>query len=326
MSVVRMIVADDQFIACGEPHGSTAEQVYAACSRNPQSLDELSQLLPEFGLDEPLEHVLSGHTELRLEPYDAGLIVVDLAKKWIFAEDSYFGAHRRGSRQPFDSKKFAFQYEFSAEWQFVSEAKWFNYLFDCNLEPYKKQSFDFHDADAFDDAWLADRISRRETAPDFDEEETVEEWDEDFSAHEVRFMNRICTLGVDFVPENQAEKRDMMTLEHVARYDRDAAIALHRIERAQERIASHQIELQAVNNLIERTAAPRWELKQIKLEAEISEQDKSISRYQEDHAAAAAMAQELRSLLATEGGRSVLQDWENEEKNDASDMNTDMPF
>jgi hypothetical protein len=324
MSVLKMVVADDHQVLWGEPHGSDAERVYAACSRNPKSLDELDKLLPEFGADGNLRELMGSSSDHSLEPFDAGLIIVDLAKKWIYAEDSYFGAHRRGACHPRDENKTEIRYEFSKEWQFVAEAKWFRYLQGGGLKSYadstgpvlgfNEEEFSWDDAEASS----SDEAEPSETGES-------ESWDEELSGIHVACANRSCSL-VDFKPENAAEERDLQTLEHIISYEQDATESEHRIAVEKKAISAIQIELQAVENLWRRTREPRWELKRIHYEARIGKHEKSISRLEEEQSEAAAMAAELRSLLVTEKSRAMLKKWEDEEKNGETDDLGELPY
>jgi len=321
MSVLKIIIADDQHYVSGEPHGSRAEWVYAACSRNPKSLEELDTLLPEFGANEDLRSFVgSWMADLDLEPVDAGLIIVDLAKKWIFAEDTYFGAHRRGSYSPYDDSDRRIEYEFSNEWQFVAEAKWFRYLHNLGLKPYGKPNAASYEKAEYEEISVDD--FEFEDEPESTPARDEEEYGDRSSGFSVDYINRITSM-VDFEPQNAEEQRDYHTLEHIAQYDEDAATAQGHIDEAQKEIASLKIELQAVENLWKRTVEPRWELKRIALQARIGQHEKRISRSTDDHAEAAAMAAELRTLLLTDNGRGMLKKWE-ERKKDGWEM--EMPF
>jgi hypothetical protein len=316
-----MIVADDQHYVSGEPHGSDAMRIYAACSRNPKNLEALERLLPEFDCDADWRAFSGWNDGIALEPFDAGLIIVDLAKKWIYAQDSYFGAHRRGSYSPRNDEDRMIEYEFSNEWQFVAEPKWFRYLESLGLKPYgdvdgpayEKREYEGFTSDDFD------FDDEPETEPSQDDGV----YDEEFSSVDVTHANRVCSL-VDFKPENTAEERDYQTLEHIAHYDNLADTAELRIKKAQKEISSLKIELQAVENLRQRDSIPRWEIKRIALQAHLGKHDKNISRWTEDHAEAAAMAAELRTLLMTDKGREILKKWEEEGKDDWQDIQ--LPF
>jgi hypothetical protein len=319
-----MIIADDQHYVSGEPHGSRAQWLYAACSRNPKSLEELDQLLPEFcgGEEKDLRSFYCWNSSIELEPYDAGLIVIDLAKKWIYAQDSYFGAYRRGSYRPRNLEDRTIEYEFSKEWQFVAEPKWFRYLESLALKPYGGTHGPVYEKTEYDG------FSEDDLEFDDDVKETAaptyagEDWGEIYVS-DTEYTNRITSM-VDFKPQNAEEERDAQTLEHVARYDNDANTAQKRIENAQKEIASLKIELQAVENLRKRDNVPRWEIKRIKLQAHIGKYDKGLARWNEDYTEATAMAAELRTLLVTDKGRQMLKTWEENEKRGWGDM--DMPF
>jgi hypothetical protein len=319
MSVVKMIVTDDQHYVSGEPHGSCAQWVYAACSRNPKSLEELDKLLPEFDADDDLCGLFGCDDGLKLEPVDAGLIIVDLAKKWIYAEDTYFGAHRRGRYRPRDDGR-TIEYQFSSEWQFVAEVKWFRYLQTLGLKPYGNLNGPFYEKAEHKGLPVDDFEFEKASRPARSRDN--EDYDDEFSV-DVTHMNRICSL-VDFEPQNTEEARDYQTLEHIARYDNDATAAQSRLEKAQKEIASLKIELQAVENLGKRTGEPRWELKRIAFQARIEQQEKRISRCTDEQAEAAAMAAELRAFLLTDKGREMLKMWEEEAKDDGEDM--EIPF
>lgn len=335
MSVVKMIVADDRYYVSGEPHGSRAERIYAACSKNPKTLEELNKLLPEFEADEDLNLEFAWNDGLDLQPVDAGLIVIDLAKKWIFAEDTYFGAHRTGSYStdfPDDSK--IIRYAFSDEWQFVSEAKWFNYLHSCDLKPFCDQI-----ASGFENEINeveTTRALKRDTAientlieleeDEFDEKETLDD-ERDDSPGEifVKYSNRLMIL-IDAEPDDDEEKQEYRILEHILKYDQWAEEAQNGIENAREKIACLQIELQAVENLWKRTDEPRWALKRIRFQALIKQQEKRISRLSDVQHENAAMASELRSLVKTEKYRSVMEEWQYDSDDFSDDLDDEIPY
>jgi hypothetical protein len=290
MSVLKMIVVDDQHYVSGELHGSQAHKVYAACAQTPKNLNELDEVLKRLLPGENLRSFF-GFTEwLDLEPVDAGLIVVDLAKKWIYAEDSYFGAHRTGTCHPNGYDGDVIEYAFPEEWQFVAEVKWFRYLYNCDLKPY----------------WQPDNpygaIANAEDDFETDEEmelEEEDEWDEGLASIHVEYANRICSL-VDLKPENESEESDLYTLEHIVHYDQKAETAQYRIKQAHKTITRLNIELQAVENLWQRTHEPRWEQKLKTYQAQIEVHKKRIDQLSEECSEATAMAAELRTLVTTE--------------------------
>ncbi len=343
MSVLKLIIADDRQFICTELHGSRAEWVYAACSRNPKSLDELDQLLPELGADESLRELCSNRADFDFEPIDAGLIIVDLAKKWIYAKDSYFGAHRRGRYNPRHEEERTIEYEFSKEWQFVAEAKWFSYLHACNLARYGRDEAGALervlprsiDLDSLGEMMEKETLARRyfaETDEDendasysYDGEDDYEPWDEEISKHRSIATNRSIAL-LEVKPENHAERHDHVALEHIIDYEEKAANAQHRIELAQKEIFNFKVELQAVENLWQRKSEPRWGLERIRCQAHIGKQEQHISKFEEEYETASAMAVELRKLVTTKKYRDVLASWEEGDWSASASDDGDMPF
>ncbi len=343
MSVLKLILADDQNFICTELHGSRAQWVYAACSRNPKTLEELDKLLPEFGADENLRRLCSNHASFDFKPIDAGLIIVDLAKKWIYAQDSYFGAHRRGRYNPRDEEERTIEYEFSKEWQFVAEAKWFSYLHGCNLARYGQKETDARepvlprtiDLDRLGEMMEKETFERNffaemddeesHESPNYAEEEDNEPWDEQLSSIRAVATNRhMCVWEIK--PEGEAEKRDYVALEHIIDYEEEAEHARRRIELAQEQILKFKVELQAVENLWQRKQEPRWGLERIRCRAHIGKQEKYISKFEEKHETAAAMAAELRRLVATKKYREMMAGWKEDDWSASTSDYGDIPF
>lgn len=342
MSVLKLILADDKNFICTELHGSRAQWVYAACSRNPQTLEELDKLLPEFGADESLRELCFNHADFDFEPIDAGLVIVDLAKKWIYANDSYFGAHRRGSYSPSHDEKRTIEYEFSKEWQFVAEAKWFSYLHGCNLSRYDRNETDARkpalprtiDLDSLGEMMEKEALQRRflveaddeesNERPRYAEAEDDEPWDEQLSTIRSVATNRHMAL-FEIKSENEAEKRDHVALSHVVNYEEEAIHARRRVELAQEQILKFKVELEAVESLWQRKQEPRWGLQRIRCQAHIGKQEQHISKFEEKYDAASAMAEELRKLVTTQKYRDVLASWKDDDWTSASE-DSEVPF
>lgn len=305
MSVLRMIIADDQHYISSEPHGSCAEKIYALCAQAPINLEELDKLV-QSTFAENLKSLLNGPESMDLEPFDAGLIVVDLAKKWVFADDTYFGAARSGTYFKLGDEESKIEYEFSEDWKFVSEAKWFRYLQDCDLKSYfRKDSFN----SGLDEVIFENEPGEK-TEVDYEMVDSEEDdWDEGISSVHVKFANRICDL-VDFKAEDEVEQRDLYTLDHIINYEREAETTEYQIKKANETIERLNIQLQAVQNLSERYDEPRWERKQKHFQVRIDEQRKRITQLSDDHVEAEAMLEELRNFVVTEKFRNVLKKWE----------------
>ncbi len=327
MSVLKMIIADDRHYVCGEPHGSTANLIYAACAKNPGSLNELDAVIGEFGERRRLQADFGWAASLDFTPVDAGLIIIDLAKKWIFAEDTYFGASRRGSYHPVEPDARSFAYEFSKKWHFVSEAKWFNYLFSCDLQPFfkrgmtdakmteteaiPKENFAGEPALPWEDGveLLASSPVDSDDEPFDDEAET---WDEGMADIHIKYANRFVEL-MDFEPQNDVEARDLQTLEHILRYEQQADICQHQIKKAREEIFALQIELQAAENLWKRTAEPRWERKFAHFQLLIKQREKHIAGVTGKQDETTAMAAEFRTLGSSGKFHEALKSWRDED-------------
>jgi len=290
MSVIKMIVADDQHYVAGELHDSGAQCVYAACSRNPKSLDELDKLLPEFGTDRRLRELFHRSASLELEPLGAGLIVVDLAKKWIFAEVTAFSASRRGGYVRGDNKG-EIEYEFSSDWQFVAEAKWFRYLNSANLTPHANRHSGVQYVEI---SWndLMKALEERDAQRQKFYEGILENmylWDKESDKIRAAFADRSRAL-TEMKPQDAGEETDLQTLERILEEDKKAAIARHRIEMACKELASDPAEF---NWLFDHPA-----LKAL---------DKHLAIWQSSQREAEAQSAELRKLRVTERFRAVLQ-------------------
>ena len=255
------------------------------------------------------------------------MIIIDLAKKWIFAENTYFSASRRGSYSPIGLGAQKFAYEFSEKWHFVAEAKWFNYLFSCDLQPFFKRGM--NDTGVIGAGAISqpvslgesgggeperhweDQLEALEAMPE-DIEEEEEMWDDERAGIEVEYINRV-TMLIYFEPQNAAEERDLQTLEHIIRYEQKAAVCEHQIQQARQEISALQIELQAAENLRNRTAEPRWERKCIHFQTLIGQQEKHIANLMCKQDEAAAMAAELRTLGSSEKYQETLKSWQDED-------------
>lgn len=88
MSEVRLLIRTNDGDWSGTVHGAFAERVVAALSADPTNLDELAVALERFQAprDKPFGNLSPSSND---EPYDAGLVVVDLAARCIAAESTY---------------------------------------------------------------------------------------------------------------------------------------------------------------------------------------------------------------------------------------------
>src|SRR5688572_31498563 len=79
MSEVRLIVRDARRQINGTCHGATADRVVAALSTEPETIEEVETGMARFAAPEarPVFRCFGGSIDE--EPYDAGLVVIDLA-------------------------------------------------------------------------------------------------------------------------------------------------------------------------------------------------------------------------------------------------------
>lgn len=97
MSEVRLIVREAEQDWSGNVHGSLAERAIAALSAEPTTIGELEAAIDRF--EKPLpscRHFANLSRGLRDEPYDAGIVIIDLAARLIVANWTYSYAKSSG--------------------------------------------------------------------------------------------------------------------------------------------------------------------------------------------------------------------------------------
>ncbi|MGH7137062.1 MAG: hypothetical protein ACREHD_15080, partial [Pirellulales bacterium] len=100
MSEVRLVLRDAARDLSGTCHGSTADRVVAALSAEPETIEELDKAMERFC--KRTETDGRGFLPwfgggINDEPYDAGLVIVDLAARLIACESSYSSPGMYGS-------------------------------------------------------------------------------------------------------------------------------------------------------------------------------------------------------------------------------------
>lgn len=125
MSEVQMVVRDEAGDWSGTLHGSVADLAIAALSADPVTLTELEAAAARFA--RPAErgrlftHLSPG---LRDEPYDAGLVVVDLAARLAVVDSTYSSPGLAGSvwyRGDGDERHIALSYHLAHDWLFLRD-------------------------------------------------------------------------------------------------------------------------------------------------------------------------------------------------------------
>jgi hypothetical protein len=92
MSEIRLNLVDSQTILVGTIHGSIGDSCIAALSAEPETISELNEALRRFehnALDFHSLWTFSNSPAVDLEPYDAGILVIDLAARVVAADSTY---------------------------------------------------------------------------------------------------------------------------------------------------------------------------------------------------------------------------------------------
>ena len=126
MSEVKLNVIDAQNILSGTIHGSVGDSCVAALSAEPETIAELEAALgryirPQAGRS-PFAHFRSG-CEIDSEPWDAGLLIIDLAARIAAVESTYSQPHLEGEVRYHDgnqSTPISVPYRLPADWLFVN--------------------------------------------------------------------------------------------------------------------------------------------------------------------------------------------------------------
>src|ERR1700692_3579653 len=90
MSEIRLNLTDQDQTISGEVHGSIGDAVIAALSAEPETIHELELALARFV--KPVgkySSIASLHAGEDFEPYDAGIVIVDLAARVVAVDSTY---------------------------------------------------------------------------------------------------------------------------------------------------------------------------------------------------------------------------------------------
>jgi hypothetical protein len=129
MSEVKLSFVDAQHIVTGTIHGSVADRCVAALSAEPETIPELEAALsrymkPPDGL-KPFACFRS-HSEIDPEPWDAGLVIIDLAARIVATESSYSQPQPEGEVCYHDGTHptdIAIPYRLPSDWLFVNSVE-----------------------------------------------------------------------------------------------------------------------------------------------------------------------------------------------------------
>lgn len=123
MSYIRVNLSDREKTISGEVHGSEGNALVAALSVEPETLCELEHGLSRFIKPRGEKSPFAGFAPFEnFEPYDAGVLAIDLAARLIGCESTYFSPVREGELRYHDgneSTEIPARFRLAEEWSFV---------------------------------------------------------------------------------------------------------------------------------------------------------------------------------------------------------------
>jgi hypothetical protein len=130
MSEVRLNLIDSQQILQGTIHGSIADACIAALSAEPETIGELQAALARYRkpIEDASEQLGSfpsfcSTSEINTEPWDAGVVLIDLAAQIVAVESTYSQPDREGEvryHNGTQSTEVLVLYRVSDEWIFLN--------------------------------------------------------------------------------------------------------------------------------------------------------------------------------------------------------------
>ena len=152
MSEVKLNLIDAQNILTGTIHGSVADSCVAALSAEPETITELEAALgryirpqAEFG---PFASFRS-RCAVDSEPWDAGLLIIDLTARIVAVESTYSQPHLEGEVRYHDGTKstpVSVPYRLPADWLFVNSVD--AYRWSCSRRRQQREENPAFDARA----------------------------------------------------------------------------------------------------------------------------------------------------------------------------------
>ena len=130
MSEIRINIIDDSQTISGMMHGSFGDVLVASLMAEPETVEELEAAVQRFIERKSDRSFFSWFRKYEnFEPYDAGLLVIDLAAKVILADSTYSYYSTQGTiRVKTDTNEdFNLPYQLSDDWRRVGSLPEFNY-------------------------------------------------------------------------------------------------------------------------------------------------------------------------------------------------------
>ena len=126
MSEVRLVVREAEVDWSGTIHGSSADRAIAALSADPVTLEELELATERFAKRAANRSFLGNLSRgFCTEPYDAGLVVIDLVARMVVVESTYSAPGRVGTVEYHDGRsctRTALRYHLADDWLFSRDA------------------------------------------------------------------------------------------------------------------------------------------------------------------------------------------------------------
>ena len=129
MSEIKLNLIDSQRILCGTIHGSVADRAVASLAAEPETIDELELALTRYERGDPRAPCFAFFHEpdcIDEEPWDAGLMIIDLSARLVATMSSYSYPHREGEVICHDGEAagvVTIPYRLSDEWRFVDSVE-----------------------------------------------------------------------------------------------------------------------------------------------------------------------------------------------------------
>lgn len=119
MSEVRLVIQDQQGAKWGDFHGSTVSRVVAALAAEPETIAELAMALERFEYQGKRLLHRGLHCGFRDDPWDSGIVLIDLPGRLLIAESSYEQFQRSSSvcyHNGSSATNLSIQYLLPADW------------------------------------------------------------------------------------------------------------------------------------------------------------------------------------------------------------------
>lgn len=134
MSEVRLVVREAERDWSGTIHGSCADRAIAALSADPVTLDELEVAVGRFEKPRPNgRFFINLRQSSRDEPYDAGLVVIDLVARLVVVESTYSDPGPEGTVDYHDGEcctRTGLRYHLADDWLFGCDGENWRHLAD----------------------------------------------------------------------------------------------------------------------------------------------------------------------------------------------------